>query len=762
MCGRFCARTRILKGEKMYKKYIALWIFVSLLLSCAFALPVGAADLGHEVLQNGSFASVETDSESADYGRPSPWSSGRGWTGDVKVVMDTENNRYVSMTRPEGDTGYMSIIQTNRAVDPGATYNLQIKYKADEGTSPLVTVVYRDASQKSIDSISVNLSPGGEWKTANISFTASHEEGTATHYVNVELRALGNTAGTILWDDVSCVKTKYAPAAILETDEKFYYADVETGTATLKATGLEALPSDAAVDFQLKNESGVVVEEVENVAFSTGEAAFTFSVSAFTKKETYTVCYTLRGDGETIETGEETVYRYDRPSMITEDGKIELDGKPFLPVMGYHVQTNNTSDYEYCQKVGINVIQFFPWTTNPDAIKQRLDLLGTYNLKAFVALYGTADDKAADVVKASKDHPATFGYMLMDEPLHNGILEERLELLYKAVRDNDDVHPAYVVESMAKSEKYEISAKYCDIFATDPYPGSVERAGTYPTYGIELAKAAAGQNKPIMCITQCFPLSGYEPDGEAVRNMLYQALMSGAAGIGYYDLRDSAGYNDGEAYHAWERDCWLDMISFAENELDFAYNAFIGGAYEKLSDVKTDTTWYQTFRVGESVRCIAINRTNTVQTVEIPITGPYGSAHVLAGTEATAPELINGKLTVSISPLGALVLEPTVGDLTFLSDGKETKTLTSGTVTARYSIYSTTSQAFTVYMALYQKGSSAEAESVQVSEKCTVSAGETASVSLDMNIDSPENRYIKVFVWGSGLCPTDRIFELGA
>ncbi len=746
----------------MYKQYIALWFSITLFLSCAFTLPVGATDLGYEVLRNGNFESVETDTESADYGRPSPWSSGRGWTGDVKVVMDTENNHYVNMTRPEGDTGYMSIIQTNRAVDPGATYNLQIKYKADEGTSPLVTVVYRDASQKSIDSISVNLSPGGEWKTANISFTASHEEGAATHYINVELRALGNTAGTILWDDVSCVKTKYAPTAILETDEKFYYADAETGTATLKATGLEALPSDAVVDFQVKNESGSIVDEAENISFSTGKATFTLPVSTFTKKEAYTVYYALRGGGETIETGEETVYRYDRPSMITASGEIELEGKPFLPVMGYHVQTNNTTDYEYCQEVGINVIQFFPWTTSPDAIKQRLDLLDTYNLKAFVALYGTADDKAAEVVNASKNHAATFGYMLMDEPLHNGVTEERLEKLYKAVRDNDDIHPAYIVESMAKKEKYAISAKYCDIFATDPYPGSAEIAGTNPTHGVELAKAAAGQNKPIMCITQCFPLSGYNPDGEAVRNMTYQALMSGAAGIGYYDLRDSSGYNNGEFYHAWERDCWQDMKSFAENELDFAYKAFISGAYEKLRDVKTDTTWYQTFRVGESVRCIAINRTNTVQTVEIPITGPYGSAHVLAGTEATAPELTDGKLTVSILPLGALVLEPTVGDLIFLSDGKETKTLTSGRVTARYSIYSETAQTFTVYMALYQQGNSMETENIKISEKCTVPAGETASVSLDMEIDSPENRMIKVFIWGNGLCPTDSIFELGA
>lgn len=750
----------------MYKKYMALWISVSLLLSCAFALPVGAAEVGYDVLRNGSFESVETDTESADFGRPSPWSSGRGWQGNVVVEADGETNHYVKMTRPADDTGYMSIIQTNCAVDPGASYNLKIKYKADVGTGPMVTVVYRDADKVSLDNISVNLSDSGEWKTANIPFTASYEEDAATHYINVELRDLGKTAGTICWDDVSCIKTDYAPAAVLETDEKFYYADAETGTATLKTTGLETLPSDTVVDFQVKNQSGTAVATAENVSFSAGEATFTLPVASFTKKETYTVCYTLRSGEETIETGEETgeetVYRYDRPSMITADGKIMSDGKPFLPVMGYHVQTDNTDHYTYCQQVGINVVQFFPWTVSATAIETRLDLLHSYGLKAFVALYGTADDKAADLVNASKNHEATFGYMLMDEPLHNGVTEARLEALYKAVRDNDDVHPAYVVESMAKSEKYAVSAKYCDIFATDPYPGSAERAGTYPTYGVELAKAAAGQNKPIMCITQCFPLSGYEPTGEAVRNMTYQALMSGAAGIGYYDLRDTAGYNDGEAYHAWDRPCWQDMISFAENELDFAYKAFISGAYTKLSDVKTDTVWYQTYEVGESVRCIAINRTNAEQSVEIPISGPYGSARILAGTEATAPTFADGKITVSISPLGALVLEPLAGALVFLSGGKETDTLQSGTVTARYSIYSAEKREFTMYMALYQKGSFTELEKMQASEKCTVEAGETISVSLSVEVENPEDRHIKVFIWESGLCPADRIYTLGA
>ncbi len=742
------------------KKYISYLLAILIFSFTFIILPVNAAEIGAEVLLNGDFEKVITDSESADFGRPKPWSCGRGWTGDVMVETDAKGNHYVKMTRKANDTSYMSIIQTNRSVEPGATYNLQVKYKADPGTEPMVTIVYRDSNQKSLNSISINLSANGEWKTANIPFSAPYKEEEKTYYINVELRDLGKTAGSICWDDASCLKTENAPVAVLETNEKFYYTDTKTGTAILKSTGLVTLPDDAVAEFKLIGTNGTVLKESE-ASFYAGEASFIFPLENLTEKETYRVCYTLRHGENIIETGEETVYRYKRPSMITTEGKIQKDGKPFLPVMGYHVQTNNIEDYGYCRQVGINVIQFFPWTTNADAIKSRLDLLADEGLMAFVALYGTDENKAADVVNASKDHQATFGYMLMDEPLHNGVTEERLEKLYKAVRDNDDMHPAYVVESMAKKQKYAISAKYCDIFATDPYPGSAETAGRYPTYGVELAKEAAGQNKPVMCITQCFPLSGYEPDGEAVRNMTYQALMSGAMGIGYYDMRDSEGYKDGAEYHAWERLCWSDMKDFAEKELDFAYKAFISGEYEKLSDVKSDSVWYQIYKVGNSLRCIAINRTNTVQSVEIPLEGKYGFAKVLAGNADTYPELINDKICFSISANGALILEPSMSGLVFLAGGKETNEMQNGRLTAQYSMYGTETMDFNTVMVLYKDEDFAEIENIKISDTCTVNVGEVASVSLSMDISDIKERYIKVFVWKKGLMPIELAFNLG-
>lgn len=264
-----------------------------------------------------------------------------------------------------------------------------------------------------------------------------------------------------------------------------------------------------------------------------------------------------------------------------------------------------------------------------------------------------------------------------------------------------------------------------------------------------------------MCITQCFPLSGYEPNGEAVRNMTYQALMSGAMGIGYYDIRDSEGYKDGTEYHAWERLCWSGMKDFAENELDFAYRAFISGEYEKLSDVKTDSVWYQTYKVGNSLRCIAINRTNTVQSVDIPVDGKYGFAKVLAGNAEKYPELINDKICFSISANGALILESSMSGLVFLVGEKETKEMKSGRLTAQYSMYGTETMKFNTMMILYKNGEFVEIENIKISNQCTVNVDEVTSVSLSMDVSDITERYIKVFVWKKDLLPIEQTFILG-
>ncbi len=758
----------------MARKYMAALLGCLWIVSAFIPLPAAAATeaIGHEVLSNGGFDNAlvtENNSTTGNLVRPFPWSSGRGWTGDVVVVTENAGNQYVLMTRKEKDTGYMSIIQTDRAVEPGASYLLEMRYKADSGTSPMVQIFYRNAEKKTIDNIAVSLSTtDGAWKTRTIPFTTPWEEGETTRFINIELRYLGKEAGSIAWDAVSCKKTAVEPTAILETDEKFYYTDAATGSATLRKTGLVTLPDTAVVDFALQDNSGFTIKTETDISFSTGTASFSLPVANLTEKETYKVCYTLRNGETVLETGEETVCRYQRPSMITAEGKIMWNNEPFLPVMGYHVQTNNTEDYAYCRDVGINVIQFFPWTTNADAIKTRLDLLAEYDLLAFVALYGTDEEKAADVVNASKNHPAVFGYMLMDEPLHNGVSEARLEKLYKAVRDNDDVHPVYVVESMAKKEKYGISAKYADVFATDPYPGDAETVGTYPTYGVELAKGAVKGKKPVMCINQCFPLSGYEPTGEAVRNMTYQALLSGAAGIGYYDVRDSAGYNstaeteEDKYLHLWERGCFEDMKSFAQNELHFVYQAFTSGAYPILSESRTDSVWYRTYRVGDTVRCVILNRTNAVQSAEIPIEGAYSSVEILGGKAAAAPKIEDGVLEASLVENGALLIEVgTDASLVVLIDQKETDVLESGTLTARYSLCATEKTECRLYMVLYHKGNALEMEKMEVSDVCTANAGETLFVELSMDVKEAENRYIKAFVSKEILEPATCTFELG-
>ncbi|MBE7062449.1 MAG: hypothetical protein E7390_01485 [Ruminococcaceae bacterium] len=763
--------------DSMIKKVFVFILALFLLTGTWFSAPVRgiAASLPGENILGGSGFEGPLNEQ----GEAEPWKiSGGGWgqgnCGNVVTAQDApEGDSYMCLQSTAASTKPI-LLQPSVPIEAGATYNLTFYVRSEEGTRAAVKLEYYKAGVSgSVDFLSESLSDtNGEWVEKSIRFTPSVE----IQPTKVSFLFRLSAAGTVHWDNIRCVKVQEAPYSVMLTDEKFYYTGTETGTATLSKTGLRTVDGEITADFSLCDEDGTVINERRDIPFSDESVQFTYSVADFALKKKYTVFYTVHADGIEVESGAENVYRYNRPWMIdgngkiyhpadvSEDGKITVGAKPFMPVMGYHVQTDNTEQYTYASRIGVNVIQFFPWSTNPASIEKKLDLLAQHNLMAFVALYGSAVEDAQKIVEASMLHDAVFGYMLMDESLNNGESMEKMETLYKAVRDVDDKHPTYLVESMSKKHKYAEIARYADIFATDPYPASAENAGTNPTVGLETARAAVRDKKPVMCINQCFPLAGYQPDGEAVRNMTYQALLAGASGIGYYDLRDTKGYNedgttDEEKFvHLWERVCWSDMVSFAENEMDFAYKAFISGEYEILSENMTDTYWYRMLRAGENVRCVLLNRTNSAQSVEIPLSEPCCSVSVLAGNSANTPVYESGKIKVSLLPLSALLLEPGEA-LVFMQNGRETETLQSGTVSIKYCHYSAENSDFTVYIALYG-GEVPETEMVHVAPKSRVTAGKSQMVTLEMPVQSAAGRYIKVFVMENGSFFASRIYEL--
>ena len=154
-------------------------------------------------------------------------------------------------------------------------------------------------------------------------------------------------------------------------------------------------------------------------------------------------------------------------------------------------------------------------------------------------------------VEAVKDHPAVFGYMVMDEPFGKyQPIEEVYQMLkdaYKTIRDIDPDHVVWINEN--RPQQFWRSGNCSDILSHDPYPTT-----KYSPYDY----------------------GNYMPTANDIRHMSYQALMAGNEGVGYFYVSDFKKTRQ----NIWERfDMYDGIICWKENEADDAYKAFVTGEY---------------------------------------------------------------------------------------------------------------------------------------------------------------------------------------
>ncbi len=113
---------------------------------------------------------------------------------------------------------------------------------------------------------------------------------------------------------------------------------------------------------------------------------------------------------------------------------------------------------------------------------------------------------------AIRNHPAFFGYLVMNEPFLNmEHPEEHLERAYATIREYDDVHPVFIMENYP--DKYGVSAKYADILGVDIYAGTADEntpVSEHVTQRATIARAAAGQ-KPLWVLLQTFDYQNIFP-----------------------------------------------------------------------------------------------------------------------------------------------------------------------------------------------------------------------------------------------------------
>ncbi len=467
--------------------------------------------------------------------------------------------------------------------------------------------------------------------------------------------------GELYWDNAECYMTKDVPKFNFETDQFFYYTGTDRGEMTLHKTLDYQVPPGSTADFAIEDADGTVIYSAAGIAINES-ASCGFDVSLLAQKETaYKATYTCKNaEGTIIAQGHETIYRYDRPTAIGGNGAYMKDGRPFFPVIGYHVE-QQAEDFAYCKSAGINVIQFFPGTTEASAILSKLDTMHENGFMALVALYtnmkpaGHPDNAAATkkIVEAVRNHPATFGYMAMDEPMGNNSSIEDLKNSYKIIHELDKVHPIYMVEGGEHTDDYALVGKCADILAVDPYPSGLFDESVYVAEKVEAAKKAVGYDKPVYCINQAYKILSYEPDSVDIVHAAYQAVMAGAEGIGYYDVRDYYKYIDGTEYqHIWDRICW-DGVQYVGETREELFDAFVQNKYPLFNDKKDDGLWWKIYIKDNKANVVILNR-GAAKDAEIPLESYDGAVKIgdfnaVAYSVGNKPDITgNGTLSVHL------------------------------------------------------------------------------------------------------------------
>ncbi len=623
-----------------------------------------------DLIVNGDFEKKTVD------GGAEGWMPMRGSWTEGMISLETGEKSYGgsgTSVKISTETGGNPWVRQRVPVQPRTKYGITVWVRTEgvaETTQGAVRFKYEGISKDGVymdrDTMSETLTPANErqWTQVYQEYTAPDE----CYYVDFYLRLF--TTGSVWFDNVTFKQMGKAPVATVSTDSVFYYPGTAQGIATAKRHKADAVYAD----FALKDGDTVLYEQKNNEFFE-DKATFAYNLSYLTeKKKEYTVEVTVKDANQTpLETQKTDIYKYDRPKVIDENlNYLNADGSVFIPTIGYHVPTEW---YKNCAAAGINVVQIpYGWAhiypddpTKLDAIFEELE---KYNLKGLICLYygmlPASHPKNIEstkvVVEAFKDNPNVFGYAVMDEPfagIANGFEKAPyyLKEAYKTIRGIDSTHPVYCLETFEQS--FVETAKYCDVFVYDPYPGNMFEPSVHVRNCTEIAVAAARGVKPTYAVHQMFYWRDYFPDITEIRSFWYQALLSDSHGEGYYCIEDSYGSKDIE-----ETELWPGLTEFAREEQAFAYDTFRYGEYPLFNKGLYTGYEYRGVLKNGKVCMVVLNRENTETTIQVPLLSMNkkvslsgNSFHVLYGGKDADVAQNGDTISVLVEERGAVVIE---------------------------------------------------------------------------------------------------------
>jgi len=138
-------------------------------------------------------------------------------------------------------------------------------------------------------------------------------------------------------------------------------------------------------------------------------------------------------------------------------------------------------------------------------------------------------------IKTFRDHPALLGWYISDEPNGTNTGPEKLEEIYRTIKEYDPWHPVSIVfmAPFITAKKY---SGALDIVMADPYP-IPDRPVSIPGDVADQLRTEFKGKIPFWIVPQAFgggELWSREPTSQEIRSMTWQSIINGATGIQYF------------------------------------------------------------------------------------------------------------------------------------------------------------------------------------------------------------------------------------
>ncbi len=391
----------------------------------------------------------------------------------------------------------------------------------------------------------------------------------------------------------------------------------------------------------LSNAQALVVDaagnvlQKQNIHWNDGLGQFAFEFKQL-KAGRYTL--KLQSDGVELLSRNWQILPEHSPSVIADaQNRILVNGKPFFINM-FWWEPGYGSNLQALRELTANGITtaMLVGTTTDEVVKyldncQAAGLMGLLNF-TFVNHNGalkvhtpTAEFISSFIDRRIVNHPALLGYHLTDEPMWRGVSLKTLQEAYRRLRELDAHHPVWINAAprgdIAGHRNYSTAA---DLYGLDIYPipmpsshsnlsdQNITAVGAYTKRMV----AAVEQRKPILMTLQGFAWGDMMGNGEAVypnqrelRFMCYDALTSGATGVGFWGM------------HYIKRPEFYSVLTAVTREL-YQLSGFLA-AGEKSQVHETDQVRIQSFTIGNAKLWIALNL--SAQPRDVSLTGDFGS-----------------------------------------------------------------------------------------------------------------------------------------